>query len=485
MSVYSVKKLNKDIAVKVPGSKSITNRALLIAALADGDSVIRGALESDDSRHFLECLKTLGFDCKKDGNDIHINGLGGIIPKKEAEIYVGSAGTAARFLTAMLAFSDGEYTVRSSEQMARRPMRELIVSLMAMGSEFEFIGESYSLPFRVRGIYFAGLNNAGNCDAGAEDIGNIRDAGDDSNVRGTGGVRGQGDVRDTDDVREDADAHEDYVVSVNIDKSSQYLSALLMTAPMLKRNLRINIEGNRKAKSYVAITVRMMREFGVPVENVENTDGSGYLVEKAVYSARGYDVEPDMSAACYFYAMAAANGVSAVVEGVHGDIMQGDKKFLEVLRDMGCEVKETPGGIMVTGTGRLSGIDVDMSDFSDQTMTLAALAPFADGEVNIRNVGHIRNQESDRLAAIDTALKKMGVETAVREDGILIRSSKPSAADIDTFNDHRMAMAFAVTGTVYGNIRICNPNCCEKTFPEFFDILDSITGMEGYDEKDN
>lgn len=441
MSVYSVKKLKKDIVVTVPGSKSITNRALLIAALANGASVIRGALNSDDSMHFLDCLKSLGFDCKNDGNDIYINGLGGVIPKKRAEIYVGSAGTAARFLTAMLAFSDGEYTVQASEQMTRRPMRELIVSLMEMGAEFVFLGEDYALPFRVKGIYFTGVNNAG--------------------------------------ANDDSKGHGDYSVSVNIDKSSQYLSALLMTAPMLRRSLRIRIEGNRKAKSYVDITVRMMREFGVPVESIENMDEDGYVVEKAVYSARGYDVEPDMSAACYFYAMAAVNGVSAVVKGVHGDIMQGDKKFLDVLLRMGCEVKETPAGIMVKGNDRLRGIDVDMSDFSDQTMTLAAIAPFADGEVNIRNVGHIRNQESDRLAAIDTALKNMGVETKLREDGILIRPSKPSAAHIETFEDHRMAMAFAVTGTVYGNIHICNPNCCEKTFPEFFNILDSITDMEG------
>ncbi|MDE6636393.1 MAG: 3-phosphoshikimate 1-carboxyvinyltransferase, partial [Lachnospiraceae bacterium] len=210
-----------------------------------------------------------------------------------------------------------------------------------------------------------------------------------------------------------------------------------------------------------------------------------YLVRKSVYEARRYDIEPDMSAACYFYAMAAANGISAVVWGVHSDIMQGDKKFLDVLCDMGCEMEETPAGIMLTGNGTLKGIDVDMSDFSDQAMTLAAIAPFAESEVNIRNVGHIRNQECDRLEAIDTALRKMGVETAVRDDGILIRPSKPAAADIETFEDHRIAMAFAVTGTVYGNINICNPQCCEKTFPEFFNILDLITEREIKDEKDN
>lgn len=436
MPVYSVRKLRKDISLKVPGSKSITNRALLIAALADGTSAIRGALESDDSMHFLECLISLGFECRRGKDDIYIRGLGGNIPKKRADIYVGSAGTAARFLTSMLAFSDGEYTVTSSEQMARRPMRELIAALIGMGAEFDFLGEEYSLPFRVRGIFFG---NKGN------------------NVK-------------------------EYSVSINIDKSSQYLSALLMTAPMLKKDLKIRLEGSRKAKSYVDITMRMMKEFEVAVEY---NGADEYLVRESVYEARRYDIEPDMSAACYFYAMAAANGISAVVQGVHGDIMQGDKKFLDVLCDMGCETEETPDGIMLTGNGTLKGIDVDMSDFSDQAMTLAAIAPFAESEVNIRNVGHIRNQECDRLMAINTALRKMGVETAVRDDGILIRPSKPAAADIETFEDHRVAMAFAVTGTVYGNINICNPQCCEKTFPEFFNILDLITEREINDEKDN
>lgn len=425
--IYSVKKLNNDITVRVPGSKSITNRALLIAALCNGTSVLRGALDSDDSMHFLNCIKALGFECKKDGNDITVKGSGGSIPNKSAELYVGSAGTAARFLTAMLAFSDGRYIVRSSDQMARRPMKELLVSLMELGAEFNFYENDFAFPFEVKGVYYGKVKD--NC-------------------------------------------NKEYRVSVNIDKSSQYLSALLMTAPMLDNNLTISIEGNRKAKSYVEITVNMMKDFGVETDIISENE---YRVNKARYTAREYDIEPDMSAACYFYAMAAVNNISAIVKGVRSNISQGDIRFLDVLKQMGCEITETAEGIKVSGRGVLHGTDVDMSDFSDQTMTLAAIAPFADSEVNIRNVGHIRKQESDRLSAIDTALKAMGVKTKISEDGITIIPSAPKACDIETFDDHRMAMAFAVTGTVNGNINICNPDCCKKTFPEYFDILDSIT----------
>jgi len=440
MSAYDVKKINKDIVVSVPGSKSITNRALLLAALANGTSTLKGALNSDDSMHFLNCIRELGFVCNQEGNDITIEGNAGRIPNKSAEIYVGSAGTAARFLTAMLAFSDGQYIIKSSEQMAKRPMKDLITALMSLGVRFEFLNEEYVFPFKVTGLYYqdSDLQNADRPDA---------------------------DRLNTDH----------YSVAVNIDKSSQYLSALLMTAPMLSKDLVITLEGNRTAKSYVDITMKMMKSFGV---NVECINENVYKVVKSEYRAMEYDIEPDMSAACYFYAMAAVNKVSATVNGVHEDMMQGDKKFINVLETMGCIVENSPQGIKVTGPEVLKGIDIDMSDFSDQTMTLAAIAPFGKSEVHIRNVGHIKNQESDRLAAIGKALTAMGIETFLEEDGIIIKPGKPQNAEIETFDDHRIAMAFAVTGTVYGNIRILNPQCCEKTFPEFFSVLDEITSVE-------
>lgn len=440
MSAYDVKKINKDIVVSVPGSKSITNRALLLAALANGTSTLKGALNSDDSMHFLNCIRELGFVCNQEGNDITIEGNAGRIPNKSAEIYVGSAGTAARFLTAMLAFSDGEYIIKSSEQMAKRPMKDLIISLISLGARFEFLGNEYAFPFKVKGLYYQGSNRT-----------------------------------DEKLSMSDEPNPEQYTVTVNIDKSSQYLSALLMTAPMLSKDLVITLEGNRTAKSYVDITMKMMKSFGV---NVECINENVYKVVKSEYRAMEYDIEPDMSAACYFYAMAAVNKVSAVVTGVHNDMMQGDKKFLDVLETMGCIVENSPQGIKVAGPEVLKGIDIDMSDFSDQTMTLAAIAPFAKSDVHIRNVGHIRNQESDRLAAIGKALTAMGIETFLEEDGIIIKPGKPQNAEIETFDDHRIAMAFAVTGTVYGNIRILNPQCCEKTFPEFFEVLSEITDVK-------
>ena len=428
MTQYLVKSLNdNDIKVRVPGSKSITNRALLIAALADGRSLIKGTLRSDDSIHFLNSLISLGFEINETDEGIYIMGNGGDIPVRSGTIDVGSAGTAARFLTAMLALSDGVYTVNASPQMCRRPMSELLEVLEGLGASFEYLGEPYSLPFRVTGRCNPALNNIN---------------------------------------------MEEYSVSVSIDSSSQYLSALLMNAPMLKGRLKVRLTGKRKAKAYVAITEKIMESFGI---NIENPSENEYVVPAAGSSGREYMCEPDVSAACYFYAMAAITGREAVVYDVYRTSMQGDIRFLDILESMGCEVYDTPDGAAVRGTGKLNGIEVDMSDCSDQTMTLAAIAPYASSKVTIRGVAHIRGQESDRLAAIADALERMGIDTREYEDGIRITPGKPQSAHIHTFEDHRMAMAFAVTGLIAEGIIIDDPECCAKTFPDYFRILDSIT----------
>lgn len=428
MTQYLVKSLNdNDIKVRVPGSKSITNRALLIAALADGRSLIKGTLRSDDSIHFLNSLISLGFEINETDEGIYIMGNGGDIPVRSGTIDVGSAGTAARFLTAMLALSDGVYTVNASPQMCRRPMSELLEVLEGLGASFEYLGEPYSLPFRVTGRCNPALNNIN---------------------------------------------MEEYSVSVSIDSSSQYLSALLMNAPMLKGRLKVRLTGKRKAKAYVAITEKIMESFGIDIENPSENE---YVVPAAGYSGREYMCEPDVSAACYFYAMAAITGREAVVYDVYRTSMQGDIRFLDILESMGCEVYDTPDGAAVRGTGKLNGIEVDMGDCSDQTMTLAAIAPYASSKVTIRGVAHIRGQESDRLAAIADALERMGIDTREYEDGIRITPGKPQSAHIHTFGDHRMAMAFAVTGLMAEGIIIDDPECCAKTFPDYFRILDSIT----------
>lgn len=439
MKKYEVKPLDvaPDIEVTVPGSKSITNRALLLAALAAGTSTLRGVLLSEDARHFLDCLLKLGFSLTLDEEEkvVTVQGEGGHIPKKKATIHVGSAGTAARFLTALAGLSDGEYIVDASEQMRKRPMRELLQALERLGAKIEYLGEAYALPVHIVGAALA------------------------------------------------APDHTVSQIELDIDRSSQFLSALLITSTMLKRELTIKLTGKRKARSYVIITERMMKEFGH--QGVTQLGEDCYrITPSAPYKAREYQVEPDVSAACYFYAMAALTGGRVKVRHVTEDSLQGDIRFLDVLECMGCHREcEKTGEIVLCGeevpgrhaVGKLQGITVDMSDFSDQTMTLAALAPFADSPVTIQGVAHIRVQESDRLHAIVTELTERGITCEEREDGVKIMPGIPSLGLVHTYEDHRMAMAFALLGLRVPGIRIENPDCCAKTFAEYFSILDDIT----------
>ncbi len=412
-----------NIRVRVPGSKSMTNRALLLAALAEGDSVLRGIGVSDDSRVFMEALTALGFDLKEsyssDGSvSVKISGCAGNLPEKKTSVYVGSAGTAARFLTAMMALSDGCYEVTSSEQMKKRPMKELLEALEALGASFDFHEESYAFPFTVTGR------------------------------------------------KHESNASKAIPVEIplNIDRSSQFLSALLLCKSMVEKDFSIKLTGKRDAMSYVRISERMIEEFG--------------------NKGREYDVEPDVSAACYFYAMAALNAGKATVIGVNRENTQGDLRFLDVLERMGCRVSTDEDGDLVVSRDpamRLHGVSIDMSDFSDQTMTLAAIAPFAKGMTTITGVAHIRGQESNRIEAIVNELTRLGVECEELEDGVRIipfdedkleeRIEEPKEVRIETYNDHRMAMAFAVAGTFLPGVIIDNPDCCRKTFDSYFDIL--------------
>ena len=413
------------IEVTVPGSKSITNRALLLAALSEGKSVLKGVLFSDDSRVFMEALKTLGYeiDVNEKEAKVTIVGHGTQIPKQAADVYVGSAGTAARFLTAMLALSGGHYHVTSSKQMQARPMRPLLEALECLGAKFQFLEDEYCFPFEILG-------------------------------------------------REESS--EKKKVPLNIDASSQFLSALLLNGVFSKTGFDVVLTGKRDAKAYVKISMKMMEEFGVSMR--QKSENEYEILPLGHYTAREYQIEPDVSAACYFYAMAALTGGRTVVKNVHKDSMQGDLRFLEVLEKLGCHVTDTEAGIEVTGTndGHYPGITVDMNDFSDQTMTLAALAPFADSPTTIRNIGHIRLQESDRLSAIAKELTKMGIRVEEGEDFLVIYPGIPQPSLVSTYEDHRMAMAFSLIGLRSEGIVIDNPLCCKKTFEEYFSLLDQI-----------
>jgi len=413
---------NKKISVSVPGSKSITNRALLLATLAEGESALRGTLFSDDSRHFLKCVQDLGFETKVDEATctVHVTGLGGTTPKNSASIYVGSAGTAARFLAAFLGASKGTFIMDASEQMRKRPMKPLLEALENIGAKITCTEEADHFPMEIKGN---GIQN--------------------------------------------------FDVTVNIDKSSQFLSALLITAPLATEDMHIHIEGTH-GMAYIEMTVRMMEQFGVKAIRKSETE---FVIPKGqTYEAKAYQIEPDASAASYFWATAAVLGISVTVPHLHFDSLQGDVAFARILEEMGCNVCDDEKGITVTGpaSGKLRGITVDMHACSDQAITLAAIAPFADGPVHITGISHIRLQESDRIAAIVTNLKAMGIKAYEEADSVLIYPGEVKPAEIQTYDDHRLAMGFAITGLKAEGITILDPMCCKKTFETYFEVLEEV-----------
>lgn len=412
------------LTVSVPGSKSITNRALLLATLADGVSCLRGALFSDDSRNFLKCVQDLGFVTRVDEENrmIEVKGLGGAVPVAEAEQYVGSAGTAARFLTAYLGLSRGVYHMDASEQMRRRPMAPLLDSLRELGCEVIYEGKEGHFPFTLRGHGFRKNR-----------------------------------------------------ISINIDNSSQFLSALLIASCLSERDFTIRAEGVH-GMAYIELTRRMMEQFGVRVER--NAEGDFLTRAGQRYRALDYRVEPDVSAACYFYAMSPLLNIPVLVEHVHFDSMQGDVEFVRILEKMGCSASDTPDGILVEPPrdGVFHGITVDMGACSDQAITLAAIAPCADGPTTITGIGHIRHQESDRISAIAAELTRMGIRCEEGADSIVIYPGIPRPAVVETYDDHRMAMGFALAGLRSEGIVIGNPACCRKTFEDYFEVLDRAVG---------
>lgn len=423
---YYVKKIEniKSVTVEVPGSKSITNRALLLAALSGCRCRLKGVLFSDDSRAFLECLIKLGFEVEADEEKktVTIQGMRGRIPNRKAAIHVGSAGTAARFLTVMLALAGGEYELTASPQMCRRPMQPLLDILEAAGAVFDYRGEEGHFPFSMK-----------------------------------------------------SDALSLHEVSVDTKISSQFASALLMSGVVLPEGLKVKMLGQRAEGAYIKMTIAMMRQFGI---EVNQEDGEWIVPHEEAFGLEEYQVEPDVSGACYFYAMAPLLRTEVTVKNVHDDSLQGDIRFLEALRQMGCNYEDREEGICLSGKGLLEypGLKLSMKDFSDQTMTMAALAPFAGSSTLIREIGHIRFQESDRIAAILTELKRMGVacEEVPKEDGIRIYPGEIKETEVETYEDHRMAMAFTLIGLKTGKITIKNPECCRKTFENYFELIDGL-----------
>ena len=422
-----------DATLRVPGSKSITNRALILAALADGTSTIINPLFSDDPYWLMAALVSLGFPVHADraAGKITVTSNNRIIQNmsrelgasrdgggRRAEVFVGNAGTVARFLPPVLALGRGVYVVDGVPRMRERPVSDLVEAMRGLGAAVAYVGEEGRFPIEVRGGGIGG---------------------------GEVGVRGT--------------------------ESSQFLSGLLMAAPYAERPVVLEVEGGLVSRPYVGITTSMMREFGVGVEEDEN---GRFRVPRGVYRAREYEVEPDASGASYFFAAAAVTGGRVRVLGLGKGSSQGDVGFVEVLRRMGCEVEVGERFIEVRGPRRLRGIEVDMNDISDTMMTLSAIAPFAEGPTTITNVAHARLQETDRVAAVAAELGGLGVGVEERRDGLKITPGRVKPGSVRTYGDHRMAMAFSLVGLLVPGIRIREPACVTKTLPDYFERLESL-----------
>ena len=418
--VLEVRPLDRppDATVHVPGSKSVTNRALLISALAEGSSTIKNPLFSDDSYWLMHALVRLGFHLHADARaaETRITGHRGIIPRHDVEVFVGNAGTVGRFLPPALALGEGPYVVDGTARMRERPVGDLVDAMRLLGAAVGYTDEEGRFPLLVEG--------------GGIDGGKAR-------------VRGK--------------------------SSSQFVSGLLMAAPYAREPVTLEIEG-REEWPYVGITTEVMRAFGVEVEVGE----ACYEVEPAVYRARDYEVEPDASAASYFMAAAALTGGRIRIEGIGARSAQGDLRFAGVLDEMGCEVDVGEGFVQVRGPKRLRGVEVDMNAFSDTMMTLAAIAPFASTPTVIKNIEHTRYQETDRISAVATELRRLGVSVEEGRDWLRIKPGAVHPAVVETYDDHRMAMAFAVTGLVAPGIWIRDPGVVTKTFPGYFERLDAL-----------
>jgi 3-phosphoshikimate 1-carboxyvinyltransferase len=407
-----------DVTIRVPGSKSVTNRTLIVAALANGPSRIMNPLFADDSYWLMDALVRLGIDVSADSRlaEIHVRGQSGFIGASGVDLFVGNAGTVARFLPPALALGRGPYTVDGVPRMRQRPVADLVDAMRQLGAVVEYAGEDGRFPLTIKG----------------------------------GGIPG-GEAR------------------VAGSKSSQFVSGLLMAAPYAQAPVTLLAKG-RKEWPYVGITVALMRAFEV---DVDSSDGR-FAVEPALYAARDYEVEPDASGASYFMAAAAVTGGRVTIPGLGSSSPQGDLRFAGVLGDMGCGVEIAPDYIEVQGPARLRGVEVDMNAFSDTMMTLSAIAPFAEGPTTIKNVAHTRLQETDRLSAVATELGRLGIETLTTSSSIRIIPTTVRPGVVRTYGDHRIAMAFAVTGLVASGVRIRDPGCVTKTFPDYFGRLESL-----------
>ena len=407
-----------DANLKAPASKSHAARALICAALAEGTSRILAPPRASDTIHLTEALKTLGYGLEWEGDTLLVTGHAGVVPASEASLDVGGAGTALRFLTALTSLGWGRYEIDGDERMRERPIGDLVEALSFLGAGARTAGGNGSPPVVVEG---AGLPGG--------------------RTKICGGT------------------------------SSQFLSAILMVAPYAENPVEIEVQGDLVSRKYVDLTLEVMAEFGVRV------DRDGYARFRVPagrrYRATDLAIEGDASSASYFFAAAAVTGGRVRIENLGCDSTQADVEFVDILHRMGCRVEKGDGWTEVAG-GDLKGIEANLRDMPDVAQTLAVTSLFARGTTTIRGVEHLKFKETNRLDALSKELRKVGAQIRRKGDDLVILPKKLKSADIDTYRDHRMAMSFALIGLKVPGIRIRDPHCVSKSFPDYFEHLEKL-----------
>jgi len=410
----------KSCAVSVPGSKSFSHRILIASALSSGDCTIDNCLQSDDTRFTIQALKQFGVQVVESGEPLVLKGKSGRFDASDAPIFLGNSGTSMRLLTALAALGNGTYVLTGTERMQARPLDDLIDGLGQIGVPAKSVHNNGCPPVEV-----------------------------------TGGMVEGGSMR------------------LRCGSSSQYLSAMLLIAPCTRQGIEITVTEGPVSKPYIDMTIQVMERFGIQVER----SGHHYFrVEGGqAYRPGKYTVESDCSQAGYFWAAAAITGTGVKVLGTSPDTLQGDIRLISLLESMGCRCIQENDGIRLTG-GRLTAIDADMSDIPDMVPTLAVVSAFAHGTTWIRNVAHLRVKESDRLATVADGLIRMGISAVCTDDGLVVEGGRPHGAAVDTYDDHRIAMSFAVAGLMVPGVVIRDERCVEKSFPDFWGVFSELYG---------
>ena len=421
--IRPVRKIKAEVTV--PGSKSITQRALIAAALADGESILHGPLESEDTRYTADALEQMGVTVDKLIDRWIVHGNGGQIATPDKEIFLGNNGTATRFLTSVASLGAGTFRISGDERMAERPILPLVQALEGWGVDIVSIRNNGCPPLLIKANGLSGGKT----------------------------ILPEG-------------------------KSSQYLSSLLLVGPYARQQAELDVEGEILSLPYVIMTLAVMESFGIKVE--ANEALNSYKIPRGTYGAKEYAIEGDASNASYFYAAAAVTGGEVTVPNVPVPSLQGDAAFVALLARMGCQINKTGDGLTVSGPEELRGITIDMGDMPDVVPTLAVVASQAKGRTTIKNIAHLRIKECDRLHVMAVELAKMGARVQELDDALIIEGKDPEAsmhgAEISTYNDHRIAMSFAVAGLAVPGVKVLGEECVAKSFPDFWERFQLLYG---------